>query len=863
MPQTINGVGTWYYGKVRRFVRRGTCDHCGAYGLLRSFDTTLYFVVFFVPLVPLRKLRILDECPSCQRHSYVKLRDWRRNQEQVIAEVQETMEADPGHPEHAMGLAFAYAQFQDQEGLREQLPRIERAVKGSAEGLQILAAAQATFGDRAAAERLLRRALELDDSPATREALALNLCLQRKPHLARELLGHLLEPAPEPAAGAPPAPADGQGEDEEDEEDEEREAEAREPGLLLVVVESAQATGEHAFALELLDEIAAAYPEEDLSAYRDTSQSVSEGYQVRNPAFLPLPDEPDAPGRARVASLIGPGIAALVLAGLAASARAEAAGRPVYFVNGLKAPYTVEVAGQTLVLQPDEPLRVTLPEGSHELKAVEGLALEPQQVTIETPFWSRPFSDEFFLVNPDRCALVLREEALYAEPPRPGPAPKLYTGQVLHELSDLDYTFQEFPPKLKLPEGSAEIRSRVALIDQADPPVRATYVLHFGGEEALVEWLERRLRFEPEDLTLLSFYTSSAQPERALAFLQAGLDARPLRVDWHRLYQSLRERRFPDHDLEAEYRSLLEEEPESSERLYLLGRCTTDPAQAAALLERAVERQPPSPYPFLGLGYQRLAIGQHEAALALFRDGLRIGAEELLLPMEERALLALGRWKELYERCQQRFPEQRGNVDAALRLAQLALLLGRPDEAEGAQRECLAALKEAEQDTGLATQLLTAGRAYVRGDREAYAAACAESAPFEAAVARRDLSAAQGAHAATRREDLDAGLALALLAQLQGDEAARDGALSAARAAIGLAQAGPGERELIAAAVGEGQPDHARLRALALEPARKRVLLSLLGLRYPAEREAYFELARALDFEPTFPQLLVREALGK
>lgn len=855
MPHTINGVGTWYYGKVRRFARRGVCENCGSYGVLRSFDTTLYFVVLFVPLVPLRKLRILDECTSCERHSYVKLRDWRRNQEEVIGQVHAAMEADPGHPEHAMSLAVAYAQFQDQEGFREQLPRIERAVKNSAEGQQILAAAHASFGDRGAAEQLLRRAVELDDSPGPRESLALNLCFQKRAREARELLGHLLEPLP----AASPAP--GPGEDGADAEEGEQEEE-RGPGLLLVVVESAQAAGEHAFALELLDEIAAVYPEEDLSGLREQSESVSEGYKVRNEAFRPLPAEPDAPGRARLASLIGPGIAALVLLGLAASAQSEAAGRPVYFVNGLSAPYTVEVAGQRLELRPDTPQSLTLPEGTHEIKVLDGPAGLAQQVTIETAFWSRPFTDEFFLVNPDQCALVLREEAIYAAPPRDGAEPRLLTGEALHELEDLDYTFREFPPRLKLPEGSVEVRSRVALVDQGEPQVRAAFVLHYCGQEGLLDWLEQRLRLEPDDLLLLSGYTAVAEPKRTLSFLQEGLSARPLRVDWHRVYQSLRERTSPEHDLESEYERLLAEAPESSEHLYLLGRCTIDPAKAAELLERATRSEPPSPYPFLGLGYQRMAVGQPEDALKLFRDGLRIGAEHLLLPMEEHAMLALGRRKELATRLQQRFGEQPTDLVGALQLVKLLTLLGQPEEAERIQRECLAAHQKQKLDLKEATLVLELARPYASGDLAAFAAACDATRAFEAAVARRDLPAAITAHAVARQEDLDACLALALFAAKSGDDKTRDDVLDLAQRALANTEGGPGDRELLAAARGEGQPDHARLRALAIEVSRKRLLLALIGLRYPEEREAHFALARALNFESSFPQLLLREVLG-
>ena len=68
MPTVHDGIGTWYYGKDRIHTRKGTCKFCNSVEELRSYDTTLYFVFFFIPLVPLGKRKVFDECPSCTRH---------------------------------------------------------------------------------------------------------------------------------------------------------------------------------------------------------------------------------------------------------------------------------------------------------------------------------------------------------------------------------------------------------------------------------------------------------------------------------------------------------------------------------------------------------------------------------------------------------------------------------------------------------------------------------------------------------------------------------------------------------------------------------------------------------------------------
>ena len=59
MPQVVNGCGTWYYGKKNLQQYQGVCRACGALTTLSSYDTRLYAVVFFIPLIPLARKRII------------------------------------------------------------------------------------------------------------------------------------------------------------------------------------------------------------------------------------------------------------------------------------------------------------------------------------------------------------------------------------------------------------------------------------------------------------------------------------------------------------------------------------------------------------------------------------------------------------------------------------------------------------------------------------------------------------------------------------------------------------------------------------------------------------------------------------
>ncbi|MGE0713449.1 MAG: hypothetical protein AB7N76_36190 [Planctomycetota bacterium] len=840
MPRTVNGVGTWYYGKVNRFTRRGTCDLCGAYTELRSYDTTLYFVLFFVPLIPLRGVRVLDECRACERHSAVKLKEWRRSKAEALAELEAALAADPGNVDAARALAAVFLQHQDEQGFLAELPRLERLLKGSAEGLELLGMGHAVFGRRAEASSFFQRALALEDTPERRQRLVASLALQRRAREAREALGPLPDP-PDP----------------------------EQAGLLEFLIESAQAAGEHAYALELVGELAARFPEHDVAALRRTSEKREEGDRVRNVAYDPPPREVDEPGRARAARLIGPGIAACLFLLYVGAAYREGQARTVYLLNGTRRPYTVELAGRRQTLPPSVPVKVTLAEGELRWKLVEGeVALTEEGCRLETSFWSRPVTDETFVLNPDGCALLLEETAVYSSRgDAPGDPPTLHANQTLFAFTGIDHVFAEFPRTLKAEKGSTlrRVRLGLALPPEASTMRAAGQVYAMLGEDACLSWLERELRADPGQDEALDAYSAVASTERALELIRPHLAKRPVEVDWHRAYQTVRELRFPNFDLTKEYRALVAER-EDPEHLYLLARVLRDTEEAERLLRRAAGGAQPSANAQFSLSYLCLAQGRLGDALDAAREALRRDVRARFRDQEEEVLLAVGRGAELRDRARAALREHPQDLQLAERVVLLLAATGQEDEVTPTIQSFLAA-PQPEWSPEVARPRLEAQRAYGLGDLTRYAAVCDQLASqgggpaleFRAALARRELAQARDALARVERPDLHDVLALVVLAGKLGDASARD-------AALGLSdRVGPMRaetRELLAALRREEAPDlEVALRA-CVHPTTKRLLLVALGQRFPAARERLFTLARKLDYAPDFPHCLVREVLS-
>ena len=86
MPATINGIGTSYYGKKNATQANGICDRCKQPSALASYETGHYFVVLFIPLIPLGRKQIIDYCPRCSGHRVMPLRQWTELKQQTLAQ---------------------------------------------------------------------------------------------------------------------------------------------------------------------------------------------------------------------------------------------------------------------------------------------------------------------------------------------------------------------------------------------------------------------------------------------------------------------------------------------------------------------------------------------------------------------------------------------------------------------------------------------------------------------------------------------------------------------------------------------------------------------------------------------------------
>jgi Flp pilus assembly protein TadD len=844
MPTVHNGIGTWYYGKQRIHRFKSGCSFCKRVVELESYDTTLYFVVFFVPIIPLGRKRVLEQCPACQRHRVTKLHQWEASKERDIARLLELLEKDPDNRDNiiaALGLAVSY---QD-EGLFDKLASHLAGHRQDDAGIQAqLGAAYNYFARRQEAEAAYRASLAVKDDPAVREQLALTLLKEGRPQDAEPYLQHIL--------------------DQKLKED---------AGMIFLLVEGYQAQGMHGEALALMDRRDAAFPEFAHSKDYQKQRRISEKYQNTDKritsAFL---SESGKTGYreggmgARVARLIGPAIVLGLLCSYLGAAFWIGQNRKVFFVNGANRPYTIAINGQEQQLAPGVATAIRVPEGEITLESRDPRApFDPVQCRIESPFFSRPFARRTFVVNPDRFAFIVWQEVVYAEKPVDEEKSKIYVGEPLYTFEGINYEFEEFPQQIELKGTKTVTKTRIGTVPRLSSVGRLNGMMRFADEPHQIDYAKRWLRFEPADVLFFAVLVSRMNEQEAIAYIKPHLADRPLLVEWHRVYQHLMERAHRERELIPEYQKLVAE-IKSPDVLYLLARIQEKPQEADKLLRQAVAANPPSAHALQSLGFRALASGDFDEAANWLEKAVAAGREiPGLHEVYWSALLAAGRHDKLLADAQ---IQLQSSVDrwAALQ-AQVRTYVAKGQEAKAREtcqnapaslgakaNEATAKRYQSELEAVLySAKRDTAGFLKVASELPEYA--------FETALLQGKLreAASHALEGDTTRFLANRGI-LYLAARKAGDAKLAEEQFKLLMDELDKEDSST--RQFKGMLGGSRPLDLDLLRRLPVDAHNKRALLAVAAKRYPDKAKDLLPLAQKLDFYRDPTSLCLRNVLN-
>jgi hypothetical protein len=338
-------------------------------------------------------------------------------------------------------------------------------------------------------------------------------------------------------------------------------------------------------------------------------------------------------------------------------------------------------------------------------------------------------------------------------------------------------------------------------------------------------------------------------PEEALALLRPGLSARPIKVEWHRLYQSLMEENHPDQDLTGQYTTLVRELSRAPDALYLLARLK-EGKEAETLLQEAASSAVPSTRALSSLGFRKLATGQFGEAVAILSK-----ASPLVAPDSREnlaylsALRATGDHAKLAGRLQQFEQAPRFYWFAKAYLIQDLAASG---DSKGARLALDEIRKQNQTNPEIQPILahLEAIRACGAGDVQAYLKALPieeRKSEFAPVLLAGDLASAAALIQPGVRNQTATQRALVYLLAVEKKNAP----LASAQWKLLLEELAHGDRyhrtlgKVLAGTVPVKPVD---VRELLIDPDAKRVLLRVVAQRFPDSAKDLLPLARKLDF---------------
>ncbi len=145
---------------------RGRCRSCGRRGFLRSYTSSKFFTLYFVPLIPLGKQKIVADCSHCKKAYGMGWREWKRLHATALPQAIAAYEQHPADAEAAKTALGTIINLQDRPSLERIGPPIHRAFAQDANMLTLLAGTYSYLCQDREADALYLQAVGLSDDPA-------------------------------------------------------------------------------------------------------------------------------------------------------------------------------------------------------------------------------------------------------------------------------------------------------------------------------------------------------------------------------------------------------------------------------------------------------------------------------------------------------------------------------------------------------------------------------------------------------------------------------------------------------------------------------------------------------------------------
>ncbi len=841
--------GVRNYGKQNAESRNDVCEMCGAFGKLQTFDTAKCFHIFWIPLIPTGRKRVIDACPNCKQQREMGLRQYNKTRAESVTNAIKAMQESPDDADAAISALQTFIGFGELDKFEASAGALADKHAGNADVQKQIAATYAYLGKSDDAMQYYGRALTIQDDPETREQLAVELLRDGR------------------AADAEPHLAHVAGETGKDQ-----------IGVLYLLADAYAHQGAHDNSLRTLERIESINPlvqedKEHLKLRKSYEKARKSGKPLRSTNIGSRSGvKQERPGL----PLWLPQMTVVILAAIAGVAflvTAFRAGqsREVWLVNGTSVGYDVLVNGERHKARKFTAMPIQVAEGTVEVRMLDTpLPIPAETHEFRTPFFSRLFANEAPVINADRQAVLVQEPTLYTAVPVEVNEPSvLFCGSGFYTFSDVDYAFREFPHEISLPSSSSRVRkSRVFLYRLEPGQDELSVALQVLEPEQLEGYLHHRIRLLPNDIMALNLYFSvqyARDPDALLTLLGEGASQRPIRMDWHRLYQELMEAHRPDHDLYADYEALLASEPDSGALKYLLARIMTDQTAAEKLFLEA-EEDGAAGFGFNAIAYAAICSGKHAKGLEYAQQAVALNPERPhFREMYIHGSIGSGELDQLLAWI--RNQKIKHPIDGSLLQLEGRVLAmsGRTAEAVQARELFVAArrLDGGDANAALWDSFLSVPVYYVEQRIPEYLDALVKSDNENAQLYAAFCTSNLVDISISLEENGDSTMQLLAycMAKTMGDDERSQAFHTRAHE---LLEASTESSQIAAGilAATAPPPGIAEIHELQMLPGDKLVLAAALGLMHPKQSEIYFQLARQLNYDHVFPYHLIADWVG-
>jgi tetratricopeptide (TPR) repeat protein len=827
---------------------------------LASYDTRLWFVLFFIPIIPLGRKRIINYCPTCTRHHVLELDKWEAAKQLEISGALEKFRTNPG-PESAIEAHQALIGFHQMAQAAEFRQVMREKYADSAKVQSYLGAILTHLGQLEEAGPYFERALALrPDLPEARVGVAEAHIRGQRLDEARKLLDFLEKPGANQLYSLEP---------------------------LENLANAYQQASRHREALELFGKLLEALPHvAEHSGFRKRVEQ-SEKALGMGSSRLPkrkfswrrfLGADPTAPRPApRQTTLRGllvvGGITALVLLGFIVANEYTRRHRTLYVVNETGQPATVEVRGAGRVQVARGYSELNLPEGTYHA-IVSGARAESVDFDVRSGYFDRWFGNPAWVLNVGGAAILMVTSAEYSRDATP-PTYSFRFGQTFERFPEITHPFTPLPESLSMKSHERRTLTQLDLFGGEAVQVFQHFMSKGQSSDAL-RLAESRLRWRPDDNEMMHSYMTTVRSQRQIAraenFFRAGLTNRPVQIEWHRGYQSLHKDREREARLVKDYDAMLQSEPGNSALMYLRGRVTPDRAEARRWFDRAREADPQNPFPYYAIGYERIGLGDWAGARPLFARAAELRpTDSAFVRYLGLVRYALGEFPALEEEHRARLKREPVDFLATVQLCDVLVAADKRAEAEQAVQSFeRAATARHGAAARAANNMLRRRLLYELGDFAALEKhAASDRSPagramlFHALIEQGKIADAVKIDPVKETDEeelpfhfLTVELAWTLAGNAEEANRWQDRAVAALEA---------GDDDFARAATllrGNAAPAGSELDSVIVPSNSKAILLAMLAQKFPAKRGELAAMARKMNVDRSFPYHLIQRATG-